>query len=159
MRDGTRRYHLEKADRALSIRQGRRVLKIKCDQSETFLIVGWEASAAALGGIGRLLLAARRGKGLVYLGSVGTGFTAKTGSEMRRRLMSFLVENPVVTKTVASGITIDRSAAIVSLTPSATIELSPSRYFPQLRVVLADGTATTTTVGDATIHSVIRQPA
>jgi bifunctional non-homologous end joining protein LigD len=71
-------------------------LKIKCVQSETFLIVGWEASTGALGGIGRLLLAARRGNGLVYVGSVGTGFTAKTGSEMRRRLMSILVEKPAI---------------------------------------------------------------
>jgi hypothetical protein len=49
--------------------------------------------------------------------------------------------NPVVTKTVASGITIDRSAAVVSLTPSDTIELSPIRYFHQLRVVLSDDIA------------------
>jgi bifunctional non-homologous end joining protein LigD len=71
-------------------------LKIKCIQSETFLVVGWEASTAALGGIGRLLLAARRGKELVYVGSVGTGFTNKTATELRRRLTSIMVEKPAI---------------------------------------------------------------
>jgi len=71
-------------------------LKIKCIQSETFLIIAYEPSAAALGGIGRLLLAGRKGKDLVYVGSVGTGFTTKTGTELRKRLMSILIEKPAV---------------------------------------------------------------
>jgi bifunctional non-homologous end joining protein LigD len=78
-------------------------LKIKCTQSETFLIVGWEASAGALGGIGRLLLAARRGKDLVYVGGVGTGFTVKTSTELRRRLMSIMIERPAVTGGAKKG--------------------------------------------------------
>ena len=43
-------------------------LKIKCIQTESFAIVGYEPSTAALGGIGRLLLAARKGNELVYVG-------------------------------------------------------------------------------------------
>ncbi|AOO80737.1 ATP-dependent DNA ligase [Bosea vaviloviae] len=78
-------------------------LKIKCIQSETFLIVGWEASPGALGGIGRLLLAARLGKALVYVGSVGTGFTVRTASVLRRRLMSILIEKPAVTGIAKKG--------------------------------------------------------
>ncbi|SCY93231.1 bifunctional non-homologous end joining protein LigD [Rhizobium sp. NFACC06-2] len=35
-------------------------LKIKCVQSKSFMIVGYEQSAVARGGIGSLLLAARR---------------------------------------------------------------------------------------------------
>ncbi len=35
-------------------------VKIKCIQSDSFFIVGYESSAAALGGMGRLMLAARR---------------------------------------------------------------------------------------------------
>jgi bifunctional non-homologous end joining protein LigD len=78
-------------------------LKIKCVQSETFLIIGWEASASALGGIGRLLLAGRRGKALAYVGSVGTGFTAKSGSDLRRRLMSILIEKAAVAGVAKKG--------------------------------------------------------
>lgn len=78
-------------------------LKIKCVQSETFLIIGWEPSVGALGGIGRLLLAARKGAELVYVGSVGTGFTAKSGSDLRRRLMSVVVEKPAVAGVARKG--------------------------------------------------------
>ncbi|WP_082767388.1 non-homologous end-joining DNA ligase [Bosea sp. PAMC 26642] len=78
-------------------------LKIKCVQSETFLIIGYEPSAAALGGIGRLLLAARKGKTLAYVGSVGTGFTTKTATELKRRLMSILIEKPAVAGVTTKG--------------------------------------------------------
>lgn len=50
------------------------MLKIKCVQSDSFVIVGYEASASARGGIGSLLLAAYQGDAFVYVGSVGTGF-------------------------------------------------------------------------------------
>jgi bifunctional non-homologous end joining protein LigD len=53
-------------------------LKIKCIQSESFMIVGYELSAAARGGIGSLLLlAGKRGNDWVYAGAVGTGSTAR----------------------------------------------------------------------------------
>ena len=71
-------------------------LKIKCVQSETFRVIGWEASASALGGIGRLLLASLKGDDLAYVGSVGTGFTTKLATELRKRLMSIAVEKPAV---------------------------------------------------------------
>jgi len=48
-------------------------LKIKCIQSESFAVIGYEPSTTP-GIIASLLLAARKGKGLVYVGSVGTGF-------------------------------------------------------------------------------------
>lgn len=71
-------------------------LKIKCIQSETFLVIGYEPSAAALGGIGRLLLAARRGADLAYVGSVGTGFTTKTATELKRQLFPLKIDKPAV---------------------------------------------------------------
>lgn len=61
-------------------------LKIKCVQSETFLIIGYEPSTAALGGIGRLLLATHGNYGLAYVGSVGTGFTHASATALRRQL-------------------------------------------------------------------------
>ncbi|MDM9644449.1 non-homologous end-joining DNA ligase [Rhizobium sp. S163] len=58
-------------------------LKIKCVQSDSFMIVGYEHSMSARGGIGSLLLAARRGDELVYVGSVGTGFTERVANDLR----------------------------------------------------------------------------
>ncbi len=61
-------------------------LKIKCIQSESFAIIGYEPSAIALGGIGRLLLAARKYDDLVYVGGVGTGFTHASGTALRKQM-------------------------------------------------------------------------
>jgi len=58
-------------------------LKIKCIQSDSFFIVGYEISMAARGHIGALLLAARRGDDLVYVGSVGTGFKDSVAWKLR----------------------------------------------------------------------------
>jgi bifunctional non-homologous end joining protein LigD len=53
-------------------------LKIKCIQSQSFQIVGYDPSNAMPGAVASLLLAGRRGKSLVYVGNVGTGFNHKT---------------------------------------------------------------------------------
>jgi bifunctional non-homologous end joining protein LigD len=79
-------------------------LKIKCIQSETFLIVGYEPSAVALGGIGRLLLAAKRGNELAYVGGVGTGLTHKTGSALKKQLDRLATGEPAV-KLKRKGVT------------------------------------------------------
>jgi bifunctional non-homologous end joining protein LigD len=71
-------------------------LKIKCIQSETFLIVGYEPSPVALGGIGRLLLAAIKDDALAYVGGVGTGFTHKTGSALKKELDKLVIDKPAV---------------------------------------------------------------
>lgn len=58
-------------------------VKLKCVQSEGFLIVGYELSRSAPGGVGSLLLAAYQGDGLRYVGSVGTGFSARAAVDLR----------------------------------------------------------------------------
>ncbi|MEZ2410577.1 non-homologous end-joining DNA ligase [Bosea sp. RCC_152_1] len=71
-------------------------LKIKCSQSESFVIVGYEPSTIALGGIGRLLLAARQGDNLVYVGGVGTGFTHATGTALRKEMDDLVIPKPAI---------------------------------------------------------------
>lgn len=71
-------------------------LKIKCVQSESFMIVGYEQSASARGGIGSLLLAARRGPGWVSVGAVGTGFNAKDAASLKKLLDALKIKTPVV---------------------------------------------------------------
>jgi bifunctional non-homologous end joining protein LigD len=79
-------------------RSGRRGdwVKIKCVQSESFLIVGYEKSAASFGGIGRLLLAGRKGKDLVYVGGVGTGFNEQSARELRAQIDKLIIDKPAV---------------------------------------------------------------
>ncbi|MBX5164803.1 non-homologous end-joining DNA ligase [Rhizobium sp. NZLR4b] len=58
-------------------------IKIKCVQSESFLIVGYEPSSEAWGGFRALLLGAYKGRDLVYVGSVGTGFKEREAIRLR----------------------------------------------------------------------------
>jgi bifunctional non-homologous end joining protein LigD len=71
-------------------------LKIKCVQSESFMIVGYEASAAARGGIGSLLLAGRRGHDWVYVGEAGTGLNGKDAVSLRSALDKLKTKTPAV---------------------------------------------------------------
>ncbi|NLS20094.1 ATP-dependent DNA ligase [Rhizobium sp. P40RR-XXII] len=71
-------------------------LKIKCVQSESFMIVGYEQSKTARGGLGSLLLAGRRGYDWVYVGSVGTGFSTKDADHLKRTLDRLKTSKPAV---------------------------------------------------------------
>ncbi|KFC72769.1 DNA ligase D precursor [Bosea sp. LC85] len=70
-------------------------LKIKCIQSETFAIVGYEPSVG-YGGIGRLLLAAAKADGLVYVGGAGNGWTDAAGAALKTRLDARFVPRPPI---------------------------------------------------------------
>jgi bifunctional non-homologous end joining protein LigD len=71
-------------------------LKIKCIQSESFIVVGYEQSAAARGGLGSLLLAARRGSDWISVGAVGTGFKEKDAGYLKSTLDKLRTKTPAV---------------------------------------------------------------
>ncbi|MDM9619065.1 non-homologous end-joining DNA ligase [Rhizobium sp. S96] len=75
-------------DRESAYRSGRLGdwVKVKCVQSDSFMIVGYEHSLSARGGIGSLMLAARKGDNLIYVGSVGTGFKERDALQLRNLL-------------------------------------------------------------------------
>ncbi|MBP2536506.1 DNA ligase D-like protein (predicted ligase) [Agrobacterium tumefaciens] len=60
-------------------------VKIKCVESEAFMIVGYESTASSAG-FASLVLAAYRGDELVHVGSVGTGFTQAEMIRLRKML-------------------------------------------------------------------------
>ncbi|QEL26081.1 ATP-dependent DNA ligase [Bosea sp. F3-2] len=74
-------------------------LKIKCVQSESFVIIGYEPSVAAPGGVGRILVAAREDGQLVYVGSVSTGFTDASATALREQMDQLIIEKPAVNMT------------------------------------------------------------
>ncbi|KQU97010.1 ATP-dependent DNA ligase [Ensifer sp. Root31] len=71
-------------------------LKLKCIQSDGFIVVGFEPSTKVTGAISRLLLGARRGDELVYVGGVGTGFTDKMARDLRKQLSAIPAKVPPV---------------------------------------------------------------
>lgn len=66
------------------------------ESSDGFATVGYEKSTAAFGGIGRLLLAARKGNDLVYVGGVGTGFNERSASDLREQMDRLVIAKPAV---------------------------------------------------------------
>lgn len=73
-------------------------LKIKCVQSDSFMIVGYEPSTAMPGAIARLLLAAMKDGELAYVGSVGTGFKHAEAREIRTVLDGMVTDRPAIAK-------------------------------------------------------------
>jgi len=70
-------------------------LKIKCVKSLRFPIIGYVPKANS---IAALRLARREGKQLVYVGKAGTGFTAKSAIEVRKRLEPLIRKTPPTAK-------------------------------------------------------------
>ncbi len=60
------------------------------------MIVGYERSAAARGGIGSLLFADRRRHDWVYVGAVATGFNEKDATYLKKTLDMLKTRTPVV---------------------------------------------------------------
>ena len=85
-------------DRDSHYRSGRKGdwLKIKCIQSESFMIVGYEQSMSARGGIGSLLLAAQKDDAWVYVGEVGTGFKQQDAIDLKIQLDALKVAKPIL---------------------------------------------------------------
>jgi bifunctional non-homologous end joining protein LigD len=85
----------KRADAPYQQMRTRSWLKIKCRQSEEFLIVGFSPSEAA-GGIGALLLADAEDGGLRYVGRVGTGFSMAQMKDLHARLDALRTKKPGV---------------------------------------------------------------
>lgn len=67
-------------------------IKLKCNQRQEFVIVGYSESEARAG-FRSLLLGLREDGGLRYAGRVGTGFNAASHSELSKRLKKLATEN------------------------------------------------------------------
>ncbi|MDX0218759.1 ATP-dependent DNA ligase [Sinorhizobium meliloti] len=69
--------------------------KITCKRRDSFVIVGFEPSTVP-GHLGRLLLAARKGDDLVYVGGCGTGWSHELSRELRNLLEGISTKTPAV---------------------------------------------------------------
>ncbi|MDW9726469.1 ATP-dependent DNA ligase [Sinorhizobium meliloti] len=69
--------------------------KITCKRRDSFVVVGFEPSTVP-GHLGRLLLAARKGNELVYVGGCGTGWSNELSRELRKLLEGMATKTPTV---------------------------------------------------------------
>ncbi|MBP2563361.1 bifunctional non-homologous end joining protein LigD [Neorhizobium galegae] len=65
-------------------------IKLKCVQSDSFMVVGYEPSAGSRGGFSSLLLAGYKDDQLKYVGSVGTGFKERDSQQLRATMDKLL---------------------------------------------------------------------
>jgi len=85
----------KKANAAYSGTRTRNWLKIKCIQRQEFVLVGWSESDKRRG-FRSLLLAAKDGRKLTYVGKVGTGFNAQTIEDLMERMAPLAIDNASV---------------------------------------------------------------
>ncbi len=69
--------------------------KITCKRRDSFVVVGFEPSTVP-GHLGRLLLAARKGHDLVYVGGCGNGWSHELSRELRELLQGMVTKTPAV---------------------------------------------------------------
>ncbi|MES2710472.1 MAG: DNA ligase D [Pseudomonadota bacterium] len=93
-------------------------VKAKCRGREEFVIGGWSADKAGRG-LGALLVGARRGEGLVYLGRVGTGFSGKAATSLLAQLKPLHRATPPFT-----GAKPPRTSAVTWVEPTLVAEVA-----------------------------------
>jgi bifunctional non-homologous end joining protein LigD len=74
------------ADSHYESTRNRNWLKVKCAKQQEFVIAGYTPSSKGLPGFGSLVLAVYEKAKLVYAGRVGTGFTFKQRSDLKKQL-------------------------------------------------------------------------
>ena len=72
-------------------------LKVKVKQEDEFIIVGYTAPSGARQYFGAILLGAYKGKDLLYVGKVGTGFSRSRLASLFRKFRPLVRKTPPVT--------------------------------------------------------------
>ncbi|HYL26538.1 MAG TPA: non-homologous end-joining DNA ligase [Candidatus Nitrosotalea sp.] len=107
--ENARKQHLEgiigkKRDSTYQERRSRDWVKIKTGYEQEFVVGGWTEPKGSRRGFGALLLGVYRGKSLQFVGSVGTGFSAKLLAQLHARLKSLERKtSPFVNDVVANS--------------------------------------------------------
>ncbi len=85
-------------------RRSRDWVKIKTGYEQEFVVGGWTEPKGSRKGFGSLLLGVHKAEGLQFVGSVGTGFTAKSLQELYARLRAIERKaSPFVNDVVANS--------------------------------------------------------
>ncbi len=85
-------------------RRSRDWVKIKTGHEQEFVVGGWTEPKGSRKGFGALLLGVHQPKGLQFVGSVGTGFTAKVLQDLYARLRAIERKtSPFVNEVVANS--------------------------------------------------------
>lgn len=94
----------KRRDSTYQERRSRDWVKIKTAYEQEFVVGGWTEPKGSRKGFGALLLGVHQGKSLRFVGSVGTGFTAKLLQQLYVRLRALERKtSPFVNKVIANA--------------------------------------------------------
>jgi bifunctional non-homologous end joining protein LigD len=84
----------KRADAPYRAGRGRDWRKVKCQQRQEMVVVGFTPPRGSRAGLGALLLAVAEDGGYRYAGKVGTGFTQASLADLRARLGELVTDTP-----------------------------------------------------------------
>jgi len=87
---------LKRADSPYTSGRTETWLKLKCQQRQEFIVIGFTDRSGAKGEVGGLLLGYHEAGGLRYAGSVGTGWDSATGRDLHAMLTKIEITKPAV---------------------------------------------------------------
>lgn len=107
-------------------------LKLKCQQRQEFVVVGFTERSDAANEIGNLLLAYYEDGEQHYAGALGTGWSAKDSRELRAQLSKLVVDKPPIDPQLAKpGRWSRRSGAVRHwLKPEVVVEVAFGEWTP-----------------------------
>ena len=91
---------LKRADAPYTSTRTETWLKLKCQQRQEFVVIGFTDRSGASNEVGGLLLGYHEDGELRYGGSVGTGWGSSTGRELHQQLVKLEVDKPAVNPTL-----------------------------------------------------------
>ena len=123
---------LKRADSPYTSARSETWLKLKCQQRQEFVVIGFTDRSGAHNEVGGLLLGYHKGNKLRYGGSVGTGWSTRTGQELHAQLVELEVDQPAVDPgTVKPGRWSKRSAGIERwVKPEMVVEVAFAEWTP-----------------------------
>jgi len=93
----------KRADAPYTAGRDKNWLKIKCQQRQEFIIIGYSDAKSGGRALGALYLGYHRGGALTYAGKVGTGFTMKSARALTQKFEKLTVAKPVLNRKAMSG--------------------------------------------------------
>ncbi len=123
---------LKRADSPYTSARSDTWLKLKCQQRQEFVVVGFTNRTGAPTEVGGLLLGYHEDGVLRYAGSVGTGWSSGTGRELHAQLVKLEVDKPAVeASTVKPGRWSKRAAGTERwVKPQMVVEVAFSEWTP-----------------------------
>jgi bifunctional non-homologous end joining protein LigD len=124
---------LKRADSPYVSSRSETWLKLKCQQRQEFVVVGFTDRSGAANEVGGLLLGYHEDGVLRYGGSVGTGWNSSLGRELHAQLVKLEVDKPAVeASTVKPGRWSKRTAGSERwVRPKMVVEVAFSEWTPE----------------------------